>query len=124
MDDIDSIMINGIEFYAYHGHSDEEQTVGHRYIVDVCLGVGTHTAGLSDRLADTICYAEVTQRIVQVGTSERFRLLEALADRISGVLLAEFPSVRELRLSVRKRCPPINAIVESVGVEILRRRSP
>ncbi|HZO89503.1 MAG TPA: dihydroneopterin aldolase [Chthonomonadaceae bacterium] len=123
MDEADHILINGLEFYAYHGASDHEQTVGHRYLVDVCLAVDTRPAAASDRLSDTVNYSRVAKRIVQVGTEEQFRLLEALVGRLAEVILAEFPAVQSVRLRVQKVFPPMNAIAASVGVEITRRRA-
>lgn len=122
-DHLDAIIISALEFYAYHGASDQEQTVGHRYVVDVRLSVDTRAAGVSDHLSDTVSYARIAKRIVQVGTEEQFRLLEALAKRLSDTVLAEFPPVQALTLRVQKMCPPMNAIVQSVGVEITRSRA-
>lgn len=123
MDVSDSILINGLEFYAYHGASDQEQMVGHRYLVDARLIVDTRPAAATDRLSDTVSYSRVAKRIVQVGTEEQFRLLEALAGRLAEMIFAEFTPVQALCLRVQKMCPPMNAIVASVGVEITRRRS-
>ncbi len=117
----DTIFIEQLEFYAYHGASDEEQTVGHRYSVDVSLKVDTRTAGHSDNLADTVNYSRVAKRVVAIGTSEQFRLLEALAQRLADVILDEFP-VQSVQLRVRKIRPPMNVIADAVGVEIERER--
>ncbi len=118
---MDTIFIDSIEFYGYHGASDEEQTVGHRYAVDVALRTDTRTAGQSDCLEDTVNYAKVAKRVVEVGVTEQFRLVEALAERIAAILLGEFP-VESVRLRVRKIRPPMNVIAASVGVEIERAR--
>ena len=120
----DAILINGLEFYAYHGASDQEQTVGHRYRVDARLLVDISAASASDRLSDTVSYARVAKRLVEVGTAEQFRLLEALSQRMADTVFAEFPAVQSLTLRAQKLCPPMNAIVESVGVEIERVRPP
>ena len=118
----DAILINGLEFYAYHGASDQEQTVGHRYRVDARLTVDISAASVSDRLSDTVSYARVAKRLVEIGTGEQFRLLEALSQRMADTVFAEFAPVQALTLRVQKLCPPMNAIVESVGVEIERQR--
>ncbi|HLK56420.1 MAG TPA: dihydroneopterin aldolase [Chthonomonadaceae bacterium] len=118
----DAIIINGLEFYAFHGASDAEQTVGHRYLVDVRLTVDTRAAGESDRLHDTVSYARVAKRIVQVGTETQYRLLEALAAHIISDLFVEFSLVEAIQLRVQKLAPPMNSIVASVGVEITRHR--
>jgi len=122
MQEADTILINGLEFYGYHGASDQEQTVGHRYYLDVRLGVDIAAASRSDRLADTVSYSRVARRLIDVGTQRQFRLLEALAAHMADVVFEEFPAVESVTLRVQKMCPPMNAIVASVGVEIYRRR--
>lgn len=118
----DSILINGLEFYGYHGASDQEQTVGHRYQADVRLTVDTRPAGDSDRLSDTVSYSRVAKRLLEIGTQEQYRLLEALAARMVVVVFTDFPLVQGITLRVQKMVPPMNAIVSSVGVEITRVR--
>jgi 7,8-dihydroneopterin aldolase/epimerase/oxygenase len=117
---LDTIFVEHIEFYGYHGASDEEQSVGHRYAVDVELRVDTRKAGATDNLEDTVNYSSVSKRLVSVGTSEQFRLIEALANRMAKVVLDEFP-VESVKLRVKKVRPPMNAIAAAVGVEIERR---
>jgi dihydroneopterin aldolase len=118
---MDTILIEQLEFYAYHGASDEEQAIGHRYAVDVELRVDTEKAGRTDRLDDTVNYSSVTKRIVDIGTARQFRLLEALAATLAEAILAEF-AVESVRLRVRKLHPPMQAIAVSVGVTIERSR--
>lgn len=118
----DVILISGLEFYAFHGASDEEQAIGHRYRVEARLTVDTRPAGASDALSDTVDYGQVAQHIVSLGTTTQFRLLEALAQRLTETLFVAFPLIQALWLRVEKLHPPINAIAGSVGVEITRRR--
>jgi dihydroneopterin aldolase len=112
---VDTIFVEAIEFYGYHGASDEEQVVGHRYAVDVALEVDTRRAGGSDCLADTVNYATVARRVVEIGTGERCRLIEALAERLADAILREF-GVGAVRVRVRKLHPPMNVIAARVGV--------
>ncbi len=118
----DAIIIRGLEFYAYHGASDQEQTVGHRYIVDARLTVDLTLSSQSDRLSDTVSYARVAKRMVEVATSEQHRLLESLSARLIEVVFRDFPAIESIELRVQKMCPPMNAIVASVGVEMSRQR--
>ena len=122
MNESDKILINGLEFYGYHGASDQEQTVGHRYFVDVSLGVDIVMASRTDRLGDTVSYSRVARRLIEIGTQRQFRLLEALAAHMVDVVFEEFAAVQSVQLRVQKMCPPMNAIVASVGVEIHRTR--
>lgn len=118
---VDTVFVDSIEFYGYHGASDAEQDVGHRYMVDVALSLDTRRAGRTDSLADTVNYSHVAKRIVAIGTEARYRLLEALASRFAEALLAEF-DVEAVRLRVRKVAPPMNVIAAAAGVDIERRR--
>ncbi len=118
---MDSVVIEAIEFYGYHGASDEEQCVGHRYAVDVELLWDTRRAAETDNLHDTINYSAVAKRVVQIGTTVQCRLLETLAGRMADALLAEFPA-ETVRLYLRKPRPPMNVIAESAGVRIERSR--
>ncbi len=117
----DRVFVESIEFYGYHGASDDEMAVGHRYCVDVEVEYDTRAAARSDHLADTISYSRVARRIVEVGTTERVRLIETLAQRMADTVLREFP-VRAVRLRVRKVRPPTDVIAAAAGVEIERCR--
>ena len=119
---MDTIFIEAIEFYGYHGLFDEEQTVGHRYVVDVELSTDTRKAGATDNLDDTIDYAAVARRIAAIGAAEKHRLIEALAERLASVILQEF-SAEAVRIRLKKISPPFNVIARSVGVDIQRART-
>src|SRR5262249_31937888 len=101
---MDIILINGLEFYAYHGASDPEQAVGHRYRVDAELSVDTRLAGQTDELGDTVSYSRVAKRLMQIGTEQQYRLLEALAAQMTEVIFAEFAMVDAVKLRVQKMC--------------------
>ena len=116
---MDTILIEQIEFYGYHGASDEEQTIGHRYSVDAELWLDTSIAGSRDSLDDTADYGKVVEQIVEIGTKRKFRLVEALAATIAASLLEQF-DIEGVRLTVRKLNPPVPAVVASAGVIIER----
>lgn len=118
----DRILIEGLEFYAHHGATDEEQQIGHRYAVDLVLETSTRAAGLSDRLEDTVSYSGVAQAVMKLGTESRFRLMEALAEQIAVMILEQHPAVQGVRVKVSKRLPPAGSVMERAGVEISRRR--
>ncbi len=119
---MDSILLNGLEFYAYHGVSEAEQRVGHRYRVDATLEIDARRSGQTDALNDTVDYARVAQLLVQIGTENQYRLLEALGTQMVETLFEEFPLIEAILLRVQKACPPMNAVIASVGVEIYRTR--
>ena len=60
-----TISIEGMEFYAYHGHFAEEQIIGTWFVVDLFLKTDTTRAEQSDDLQDTVNYLEVYQTVKQ-----------------------------------------------------------
>lgn len=116
---MDKILLNQLSFYAYHGALPEENTLGQRFFVDVELRLDLSKAGKTDDLRDSIDYGSVYTVIKDVVEKERFRLIEALGERIAGRLLTEF-NVPEVMVRVRKPDPPIAGHYESVGVELVR----
>jgi dihydroneopterin aldolase len=119
---VDTILLERIEFYGFHGASDEEQAVGRRYSVDTEIRFDTAIAGRTDALTDTIDYGAVAGMIVEIGTVRQFRLLEALAEAMAQAVLADFP-VDSVRITVRKLHPPVPHVVAASGVAIERYRS-
>ena len=55
----DKILLEGMEFYAYHGVNEIEKTQGQRFIVDVELSANLARAAETDSLTDTINYSDV-----------------------------------------------------------------
>lgn len=118
----DTILIEGLEFYGFHGVPDKEQVIGHRYRVDVRLTVNLKQAAASDNVQDTVNYAEVAQTIIETGTKTQYRLVERLAEQMIQQIFHRFVQVQAVNLEIRKLMPPLNGIVSAVGVAILRQR--
>jgi 7,8-dihydroneopterin aldolase/epimerase/oxygenase len=119
---MDKIILKGMAFYAFHGVSEAERKVGHRFEVDVELGLDTRKAGQSDDINDTVNYQEVYRGIEEIISSRSFLLLEALAEELAGRVLSN-QLVETVVLRVKKLRPPIAGIVGSAAVEISRGRN-
>jgi dihydroneopterin aldolase len=117
----DKIFISGISFYGHHGVREEEQVLGQRFLVDVEFSLDLRAAGTADDLSLTVDYSDVVKRVTAIGRTQRFRLLEGLAEAIASDLL-ELQKIQEVRVRVVKSVPPLAESVGSVGVEIVRRR--
>ena len=117
----DTILIEGITFHAYHGASDEEQAVGHRYSIDILLETDIRRAAQTDELSHTINYSAVAKRVLAIGTENQFRLIETLAERIAEEILYHFPATA-VEVTVRKLLPPMRVPAAATGVRIRRQR--
>jgi dihydroneopterin aldolase len=60
--------------------------------INLDFALPNSSAGQSDRIADTIDYAVVAERIRHDLLAHRFELLEALAEHIANLLLNDFGS--------------------------------
>jgi dihydroneopterin aldolase len=118
----DKIFIERLEFQARCGVTPEEQRRPQPMAIDLELDCETAPAAASDHLTDTVDYAQVAERIVELGAGEVCALLETLGEKILTVLFTEFP-VGRARLWLRKLAPPIPQKTGSVGVKLDRPRA-
>ncbi len=109
------ISLEGMEFFAYHGHFDEEQRIGNKYSIDVSLEADLHYAASSDRLQDTIDYGSV-YRIVQLVMQKKHRLLEHVGHEIIAGIQHKFSAARKITVSVSKFNPPIGGVCERARI--------
>lgn len=115
------IFVKGLEFYAFHGVSDEEQTIGHRYEVDLEMTVRTE-ATATDSVTDSVDYGDVATEIARFSQEARFRTVERLGQGIVDVLFSRYPRVKAIRLRVAKRLPPAPIIAVAAGIELFQTR--
>jgi len=118
----DRIFITGLLVHAHHGVMAHEEKVGQRFVIDLELETDLAPAGLSDKLADTSSYSAIVETATRAFTRDNYRLLEAAAARIAEAVLAGFPRISSVRVTVHKPHAPIAAIFNDVGVSILRIR--
>jgi dihydroneopterin aldolase len=101
-----TIVLANIGFDARHGATAAERRTSRRFEVDLELDAELSAAERTDRLVDTIDYSAVAELVVQIGTVEPHHLLESVARRMVDGILAGFPTVRGVRLELRKLSPP------------------
>ncbi|SFM31361.1 dihydroneopterin aldolase [Paenibacillus sp. 1_12] len=119
---MDKIIMTGLQFYGYHGVFPEENKIGQRYQVDVELLLPLDKPGQSDRIEDTINYAEAYEVIQNIVEGQVFKLIEALAEEIAAILLQTYASIHEVTVRVLKPHPPVKMFFDGVKVEIHRKR--
>ncbi len=116
-----SIEISGLSLYTHHGVSEAEREVGQRLVLDVRLELGEVDATATDRIEDTVDYAEVCQLVTLVAQQRSHRTLERLCGRIADRLLDDY-ELEGVWVKIAKPEPPIPLPVDEVSVEIWRER--
>jgi len=120
----DTIFIKGLVIHARHGVMDHETEVGQRFVVDLELYSDLTESSRSDQLSDTVSYANVVTTAVAAFKNTNYKLLERAAGAVADAILAAFPRVRAVKVTVHKPHAPIAAIFEDVGVVLTRSRHP
>jgi 7,8-dihydroneopterin aldolase/epimerase/oxygenase len=115
---MDKIHIQKIRAYGYIGFLPEEQVLGQWFEVNVTLGVDLQTPGKSDQLEDTIDYCQAIAIVKKIVTTEKFCLIERLAQAIADQLLS-LDKINFVQIQVIKQ-PPIPDFGGQVMVEIIR----
>ena len=116
-----SIQLHDMRFYAYHGVMEQERRVGGQYVVSLRVEVDLSRVMASDDVADTVNYAQLYD-VVAEEMAVPSKLLEHVAGRIAQRVLADFPQVEGLTLSIRKCNPPMGADCQGASVEMEVRR--
>lgn len=117
------ITIEEMEFYAFHGHYQEEQIVGNRFLVDLDMECDLKPPADSDNLEDAVNYQMAYMLIKKEMRRKKSNLLENIAKRILDALFAELEGLEKATIRVRKMHPPMGGPIKSVGVTMSRDKS-
>ena len=109
------IEIEGMEFYAFHGHFDVEKVAGNRFLVDLKIEVDCSKAGQTDDLKDTLDYQKA-YTAVKEEMAKPCNLLEHVGQRIVIRIKTEFPEVKNIAVKISKMTPPMGGQIEKVSV--------
>jgi dihydroneopterin aldolase len=113
------IRIEGMRFYGKHGASEEERAKSQPIDLDVEAAIDLSAAAQSDRLSDTFDYTKLHALCERAVTQESFALLEALAEHIARLVLADD---KVLGVVVRARKPRLlDGATPQVEVRMRRR---
>ncbi|MBR0841442.1 dihydroneopterin aldolase [Bradyrhizobium liaoningense] len=120
----DTIFVTGLSIHARHGVMDHETEVGQRFVIDLELYTDLSEPSRSDRLADTVSYAEVVSTTTAAFKNTNYKLLERAAGAVADAILSHFPRIRAVKITVHKPHAPIAAIFDDVGIMLTRSRHP
>ena len=120
----DTIFVKGLVIHARHGVMDHETEVGQRFVIDLELYSDLSESSRTDHLSDTVSYANVVTTAVSAFKNTNYKLLERAAGAVADAILAAFPRIRAVKVTVHKPHAPIAAIFEDVGVVLTRSRHP
>jgi FolB domain-containing protein len=115
--EMDQILIKDLLVRSVIGISEQERAQPQDIVINIVIFTDIKDAAKSDSIADCVNYRSMAKKVIaHVEKVHRFTV-EALAEDISGLLLAE-DRVQKVRVRVEK--PGAVRFSRSVGVEIER----
>ncbi len=118
----DRIVLAAMRFDAHVGVTEAERVARQPVEVDVELLIDLAEAGRTDELAATVDYGSLFDRCRGLVEGGRFRLIEAVAERVAAEVLSTTRS-EQVIVRVRKLRVPLAGRLDHAGVEIVRRRT-
>lgn len=118
-----TVFLRGLQVYAFHGASAEEQAVGHRYLVNIEMEV-PDVVGDTDSLDDTVDYGEMGAFATRILLERKFVTVEAAATSLARSLLEQFSLLTQVSVELSKLLPPGGLIAESAGAWVMLVRGP
>ena len=116
-----TIEVSGLSLYTHLGVTEAEREVGQRLVIDLRLEVGECDAIVTDRVEDTVDYAEVCEAVALAAQQRSYRTLERLCAAVAERLVEQF-GAESVWIKIAKPEPPIPLPVEEVAVELWRER--
>ena len=99
---MDRIVLEGMQFFGYHGTHPAEATLGQRFEVDVTVGVDLREAAQADDLALGVDYSRFFDIAKSVVEGRPYKLTEAVAEDIAQQILADTAAVHWVTVRVAK----------------------
>ena len=117
---MDKITIQDLEVFGYHGVLEEEALLGQKFLITAVMSLDLRRAGRTDDIKETIDYGEVCQFIKKLVETERYLLIERLAEELATGLLLGFPKLTGVEITVKKPWAPVQVPLDTVAVTISR----
>lgn len=99
-----------------------ERELGQRLVFDLSFELSDCDAIITDRIEDTVDYADVCEQVALVAARERsYRTLERLCSAVADRMLERY-GADEVTVRASKPEPPIPFAVKDVSVEVWKGR--
>ncbi|MGB3463820.1 MAG: dihydroneopterin aldolase [Cyclobacteriaceae bacterium] len=103
------IILEEMQFFAYHGYYEEERKIGNRYSVTLEVETDFGKAAQDDQLSGTINYEElyaIVKKVMEVPA----KLLEHVAQTIIDEIRDQYGQGIRAEISISKHNPPLGGI--------------
>ena len=114
--------ISRLAIHGRHGALEAERSLGQRFFLDLDITADIGNALTTDAVGDTLHYGQVIKVATAAFNARPFNLIEAAAAAVADDLLARFPAIVRIRVTVHKPSAPVAAIIDDLAASVERRR--
>jgi 7,8-dihydroneopterin aldolase/epimerase/oxygenase len=114
-----TVEIVGLSLYTHHGVGTAEREVGQRLVFDLSFELSDCDATITDRVEDTVDYADVCQQVALAAQERSYKTLERLCAAVADRMIDRY-GPESVTVRATKPEPPIPLPVEEVSVEVWR----
>lgn len=111
------VILEGLEFHAYHGVYAHERSSGNKFEVDVEVDTHIQDSAFRDELSGTINYEDI-YAVIRDEMEKPSKLLERVGHSMAEKILARFPEAQAVKISICKFNPPIGGVCRKAAVTI------
>lgn len=119
---MDTIIIEDLEIYGYHGVFPEENVLGQKFIFSLKLYGDFRLAGKTEDLTKSIHYGEVCKLVEEHFLKKNNQLIETCGEEICQLLFETYPLIQSINLVLKKPWAPIGSHLDYAAVELNRSR--
>jgi 7,8-dihydroneopterin aldolase/epimerase/oxygenase len=112
---VQTLELENMRFYAFHGVMPNEQLVGGEYSVSFKIMYDFDKAQESDDMNDAIDYGNIYE-IVRKELMQPSKLIERVARRVQDAVLSAYPQIEKMETKVSKHRPPIEGILDCASI--------
>ncbi len=118
----DRIRLVGLRAFGRHGVFPDERRDGQEFLIDVTAWLDLAPAAGTDDLTKTVHYGELAEALVRAVERDPVDLIETVAERCAGIVLAYDP-VQRVEVTIHKPAAPIAVPFTDVEVTVVRERA-
>lgn len=116
-DPVVTVEVTGLSVYTHHGVTAAEREIGQRLVFDVEFELAECDALVTDRVEDTVDYADVCEQVYLAAQERSYKTLERLCSAVADRLIDRY-GAESVTVRAAKPEPPIALPVDEVAVEV------
>jgi dihydroneopterin aldolase len=117
----DRIVLTGLRVRGHHGVFEHERRDGQEFLVDVTVWIDLDAAACTDRLADTLDYGALAERVAEIVGGKPRDLIEGVAAEVAEEIMTD-ARVHATEVTIHKPGAPIPQPFTDVAVTVRRSR--